>query len=183
MIEFQAVYDEFSKLLYKYILFKTNDKFASEDILQEVFVKLHKNIKNPLHGNLKSWLYAVAKNEIVNYYRKTKPSEILNEDMLDMKPSQSDTKWIEECIEPLLSTLSHGYKDVMLMREYEGLSVAQISDALQLPVSTVKSKLQRGRKKLKSALFECCTFELDKDGFPIDFKSKGCQNINCGRVS
>ncbi len=179
MIEFQAVYDEFSKLLYKYILFKTNDKFASEDILQEVFVKLYKNIEKPMHGNLKSWLYAVAKNEIINYYRKTKPSEILNKDMINTKPSQSDTKWIEGCIEPLLSTLSHGYRDVMFMREYDGLSVAQISDALQLPVPTVKSKLQRGRKKLKSALFECCAFELDKNGFPIDFKSKNCSYVKC----
>jgi len=70
------IWNEFSSELYKYINSKVKNKYDTEDILQDVFLKIHKNIdKINDHSKLKSWLYKITKNTIIDYYKKKKEVE------------------------------------------------------------------------------------------------------------
>lgn len=180
MSEFKTVFDEFSLALRRYIARNVSDSAAVDDILQEVFIKAYKNSsKLKSQEKLKSWLFTIAKNTITDHYRADKRTELLAEDAAQetLEPSFYDE--LSGCVRHFAQALPAGYSEVLEAYEFEELSAQQIAQKLDIPLSTVKSKIQRGRKKIKDALFECCSFEFDRDGKPVDFAPKCCTAPSC----
>ncbi|MDY0321166.1 MAG: sigma-70 family RNA polymerase sigma factor [Arcobacteraceae bacterium] len=181
-LQFEKIFDELSSVLYKYIYYRVKDKFVAQDILQEVFIRLYKNQDNIItNEKIKSWLYKVATNSIIDYYRKKNINEIMSDSIENMEDIQDNSFHTEfsNCINHFITTLSFVYKDVLILHEYQELSVKEISQKLNMPIPTVKSKIQRGRQKLREALFLCCEFEYDHHGIPIEFKPKCCKSPKC----
>lgn len=178
--EFKAAFDEFSHSIRRYIAFRISDTAAVDDILQEVFISLYKNgDKIKSKEKLKSWLYTVAKNAIVDHARAKKSTQPLPDDIAETKNDDGFHKELSACVKHFADTLSPAYSGVTALYEFEELSADEISKKLSMPLATVKSKIQRGRKKLKEALFGCCEFEFDRYGTPIDFKPKCCKSPHC----
>lgn len=176
-MNFEETVNIFSKSLKKYIAYATNNSCNTDDILQEVFIKLYQNMDSIKSSEkVKSWLYSVTKNTIIDYYRKEKKTEILQDDLYIQKNGLSCYDEIGECVLGLILKTEKDYAEIIRLYEYKGLSAQEISNILDMPLSTVKSKINRGRKKIKQALFECCEFENDKNGTPISFNKK--QNSN-----
>jgi RNA polymerase sigma-70 factor, ECF subfamily len=178
--EFKAAFDEFSHSIRRYIAFRISDTAAVDDILQEVFISLYKNgDKIKSKEKLKSWLYTVAKNAIIDHARAKKLVEALPDDIADISNDDGFHKELSGCIKHFAHTLPPAYSEVTALYEFEELSADEIAKKLSIPLATVKSKIQRGRKKLKEALFGCCEFEFDRHGTPIDFRPKCCKTPRC----
>ena len=167
----EQIWDEFGLKLKQFILKRVKDKSTAEDILQEVFLKIHAGLVGlKEEGKLEGWIFQVTRNAIVDHFRKQRPKEELTEQLF--KDSSNDHEVIEElapCIKEMIESLPADYRQALILTEYEGLTQTQLAEKVGLSLTGAKSRVQRGREKLKEMLLACCHFELDKRGKVIDY--------------
>lgn len=172
-----CIWDEFSGPLKRYILKRVANAEDAEDILQEVFLKIHNNLKNlEDEKKIHAWIYTITRNTITDYYRKNSRMPELTE--LDENVSENNpleltaSLEIAACLQGMINNLPEKNKEEILLSEFEKLSQKEISEKLGLSVSGVKSRVQRGRKMLKEMLMGCCQLEFDRLGHVIDYEHK-----------
>lgn len=160
----EKIWSEFSLALKKFILSKTKNESITEDILQEVFIKIHLH-KNELQkkDRLKSWLFSIANNTTLDYFRK---KELVLPALEDSKviESEKDKHDATDCIVPLILNLPKKYKEILLLTEVKGMKQQQAADQLGLSLTAVKSRVLRGREQLKKGFMDCCDYKLDENG-------------------
>lgn len=126
---------------------------AAEDIIHDAFVKLIETrgrIHNP--ASLKSWMYAVVRNEALTLLNKQKRYRPLADDdeIFESETSDAAMEHSEQQrqIERMLDRLLPQYKEIVLLREYEGLNYEEIAAVTGTTVSAVKARLFKARKAL-----------------------------------
>ena len=138
----------------KRILFSlTKSEELCDDIIQDVFANILKNPSMILEVTyMKSWLVKAAKNTLLNYYKKKKPALLKEEqsieNLLINNVSAEDEMLLNKQLQSVLSNLSSLDKTILLAKVYYGYSYEEISDLLDIPVPTLKSKVFRLRKQL-----------------------------------
>ncbi|MGE5425897.1 MAG: RNA polymerase sigma factor [Bacillota bacterium] len=138
----------------------------SEDILQEVFLKVYKNL-NGYEPELKfsSWIYRIAHNEAISHFRKRKARpegysisidspglQLLASDL--SLENRVDGLMRDEAVTAALLTLDERYRDILILKFFEEKSYNEISDIIKKPLGTVASLISRAKKDLKEALPE-----------------------------
>ena len=139
------------------------EKEDIEDLLQEIFLKVYKNL-NDYEDSLKfsSWLYRIARNQTIDEFRKRKsrPRAVSLEDAELVKILHSssniekeiDQKRDLEKAKKIISDLPLKYRDILILRFIEEKNYEEIMDILKKPKGTVASLIQRGKKLLEKAL-------------------------------
>ena len=179
----QQIWSDFNKELYRFILSRVKDSDHAKDILQDVFLKIHYSI----HGlkdqsKLASWIYQITRNAIIDYFRKKKMEIDIGEiDIIEQITEQNnENDEFQKCIKPFVSQLEYKYKEAIMLTEFNGLSQKQLAEKLGISYSCAKSRVQRGKNKLKTLFTECCHIKTDHYGNIIQYKSKNlCKNSNC----
>lgn len=177
-----TLWEEFSIPLRKFISKRILKEQDTEDILQDVFLKINSSI-----GTLKdkqklnAWIYRITRNTIIDFYRNNNTTvEIeLTEDLIvETDEDFSMNVEISRCLKPMINHLPEKYKQAIILTEYKNITQKQLSEQLGISVSGAKSRVQRGRKILKDMILDCCTLEFDKNGNIIDYKYKtnGCKS-------
>lgn len=144
------------------------NRHEAEDIAQEAFIRAYVNI-NSFNINLKfsTWLYRIATNLCIDRIRKKKPdyfldAEVAGTDGLTMYSQiPSDTPLPEKELESLelqdtiqkeILKLPEKYRSAIVLKYVEELSLNEISEILDLPLGTVKTRIHRGREALRHQL-------------------------------
>lgn len=169
----EAIWTEFSTQLKHFILSRVSNESVVDDILQEVFMKIHSHI-----GTLKddtkveSWIYQITRNSIIDHYRTQKIEADIPEDIpvSDKMPEKIDTKTGFSSIKTMIKTLPQLYAQALLLTEFEGLTQKELAQKLGISISGAKSRVQRARKLLKNKLNECCRIEFDRHGTIVDYQ-------------
>ncbi len=180
----ESIWQAYSAQLKAYISKRIIDTSFADDILQEVFIKIHEKI-GILKDNEKisNWIYQITKNIIIDYYRKNriKFSDIqkLSEEGMnliegDSKVCETPEQHIASGLTEMINALPEKYAQALNMVEIGGLSQVQLAKELNVSVSGAKSRVQRGRRLLKDSLLECCHYEFDRYGTIISYHSKSC---------
>lgn len=148
---FAAVYNRYKTGIYRFCCKMLVDHDEAKDVLQEVFLKF---FESPAHFDgdmfVKVWLFKSARNKCLNRIRdKEKLSNIGDggEDIPELAASDPEFNDSSRLLETLFENLPIDYREVLIMREWDELSYAEIAEALDTTVSTVKSKLFKARKK------------------------------------
>ena len=133
-----------------------------EEILQDVFVSIWKNIRGfDSRIKLSSWIYRIAHNQTISLFRKFKvrgrdqEAELTPELFLPTNDDFSleiDAKINAELIQTALLELPKKYREVLILRFFEDLSYDEIADILRCPVGTVSTLVARARKKFRSVV-------------------------------
>jgi len=160
-----------------FVLKHVKDYHDGEDILQDIFFKIHSNIQSLKNmDKLDAWVYQVARNTITDYYRRKQKCTL--ETTLEYKgeadqgvPENASGSPVS-CIRPIIDSLPEKYRQAIIMTEYGGLTQKEMAEKLGLSVSGTKSRVQRAREMLKKKLLECCHFEFDRLGNVIDYHHK-----------
>ncbi len=173
----EMLYTSLNKVLRQFIIKRVNEKEAVEDILHEVFLKIHNNIsslKNP--NKVESWVFQITRNSIIDYYRSRKGSIEMEEDVIKVNDDCEDDTHLKasEGITEFVLQLPEIYKQAILLTEYEGLTQKQLAERVNISLTGAKSRVQRARKMLKDMLLNCCHFEYDKYGTVIDYHKVCC---------
>jgi RNA polymerase sigma-70 factor (ECF subfamily) len=156
-----ALYDRHSRLVYRTALVVTGDPEAASDLLQDVFLRLHRfaDRVDP-ERPLEPWLYRVTANQsytwVKRHQRWTHPLEEIAEWLSSgvknspqyITEQNDESKWIQGAI----AKLSLPQKVVVVMYYVNDLSLHEIAEILEIPEGTVKSRLHYGRNALKNHL-------------------------------
>lgn len=168
----EDVWTAFRQRLYAYIRARSRSSEDADDILQDVFVKVHERIGTlEDEAHLTSWLYRVTHNTIVDHYRKKQPPPTLQEPPADV---EADVPIAEEKLAPflneLIDALPSKYREALTLTELEGLTQQEMGRRLGLSTSGAKSRSQRGRAIMRDQLLDCCHIELDVRRHVIDYQ-------------
>ena len=131
-----------------------------EDVLQVVFIKTYKNLYNfNINKKFSSWIYRIAHNEAINHLKKYAKEKIPLDDveykLIDEKINlneEIDRTLLKTKMEQLLATLKSKYRQPLILYFFEQKSYQEISDILQLPISSVGTLISRGKKILANNL-------------------------------
>ncbi|HEX5054520.1 MAG TPA: sigma-70 family RNA polymerase sigma factor [Planctomycetota bacterium] len=155
---------------------RVRDEHAAEDLVQEVFARLAQEVaKRGQPPQLAPWLFRTARNAVVDHHRAHRPAAGLPEGLSDpavVDPAEAEIERLLGSCRSFVHGLPPKYREAVLLTEYEGLSQVQLAERLGIPVSTAKSRVQRGRAQLQKALTECCTFDLDRRGGVVDWRRR-----------
>lgn len=150
-------YEEKMMRYAKRFLFGHHD---AEDMVQEIFIKAYTNIKSfDATRRFSPWLYRIAHNEFINNLRKKQrePVPFFDPDTLLPHPiaperadQQINDREIKEMLTWGLDKLAPKYREPLVLYYFEDLSYQEISDVLQIPVSTVGVRINRGKLALRN---------------------------------
>lgn len=152
----------------------------ADDVLQDVLMRAH-NHQDELRDGQRatSWLYQIARNAAIDYYRRRAANRSEATPDLDLLPQEPDAPAGQElvrCMRHVLEQLPDEYREAVRQSDLENRPQQEIADALGISLSGAKSRVQRGRAKLKSLMQACCHLELDKYGQAVE---QVCRNANC----
>lgn len=164
----------FRSKLFAYIRARSRTTEDADDILQDVFVKVHRRIGTlEDDGRVGAWLYRLTHNTIVDYYRKKVPIPTRED---PPATSQDVIPIAEQSLAPflriLIDDLPDHYRKALTLTELRGLTQAEMASQLGLSPSGAKSRVQRGRALLRKQLLACCHVDLDCRGRVIDYEAR-----------
>lgn len=171
----EQLWETFSVPLHQFIQRRVPDPHSAEDILQDVFLKIHTRIDTlQQHDRVAAWIYQIARNAIADYYRARRPTTDLSETLVapDDLTEEDLVPELLPCVAAMVDALPDAYREALRLTEYTGLSQKQLSERLGISFSGAKSRVQRARAKLKQQLLDCCHFQLDHAGRIIDYQPR-----------
>jgi RNA polymerase sigma-70 factor (ECF subfamily) len=179
MTEVEKLWAEYRAALRRFIRKRISDEASVDDLLQDVFLKIHAKIGTLKdRRQIRGWLYQVARNAIIDHYRGRGRTEALPEEIAI--PSKSDRlalTELAECVRPMIERLPEPYREALILSELEGLTQKEVGKKQGVSLSGAKSRVQRGREKLKEMMMACCHVEFDRRGGISDYfpKGNGCK--------
>lgn len=155
---FEALFERYEKTIYNVAFRMVGDRDAARDITQNVFLKAFDKLATfDTKQRFFSWLYRIAINESIDFNAKRRPADTLDDRLPDPDAGPADDlRRAEEraAVQRALMTLSDDHRTVIVLRHFLGCSYAEMSDVLELPATTVKSRLFDSRRALRNALVE-----------------------------
>lgn len=161
----ERIVREYSRSVYKLAYRFTNRHESAEDLTQEVFIRIYRSLEqyDPALGDLANWLMRLARNLIIDDYRKrrrqpTDTSDDLDDHMHHLSGSfESPQRNIERQerslqVRAAIEKLSPELRECVILRDIDELSYQEIVDRLKIPEGTVKSRINRGRLELAKVL-------------------------------
>lgn len=159
--DFSLIIDKYSPKLERYIkrLSKVSAEDA-EDVLQETFIKIYKNLNDyDFNFPFSSWVYRITHNQLMDFFRKKKvrPQILISDEsynFFDFIPEKNKDLLLEaekkELLDKSLNELKDEYKEVLVLKYLEQKSYNEISDILKRPSGTIATMLNRAKKELRN---------------------------------
>jgi RNA polymerase sigma-70 factor, ECF subfamily len=179
-----------------FIAKRVSDEAEIDDILQEVFLRIHRGLdelKDP--RRIVSWVYQITRHAIIDHYRasgrrlemptglgtdmeliRTVPATPIIAESKDSGEYRSE---LAGCLRPMIDQLNNEYREALLLVELEGLTQHAAAQRIGLSLSGMKSRVQRGRRQLKRKLDECCLIQLDQRHGIADYTLRDPKRSPC----
>ena len=175
MVASEQLWETFSVPLHQFIHRRVPDHHSAEDILQDVFLKIHTRIATlQQQDRVAAWIYQITRNAITDYYRARRPTTDLPATLVapDDMYEEDVVQELLPCVAAMVDALPDAFREALQLTEYEGLSQKELSERLGISFSGAKSRVQRARAKIKQQLLECCHFQFDHAGRIIDYQQR-----------
>lgn len=174
--QFSGVWEQYQRGIEALIRSKISNRADAEDILQEVLIRTYKKLPTvKSEKSIKSWLYQVSRNAIIDYYRKSgrnKEVGTLPSDLSYEESSHDVQQALAKCVMPFIESLPDETRGVLTAIDIDGKSQKEYAEEMGIKYSTLKSRVQRGRAQLKEIFDGCCQVSRDGRGNISDFSSK-----------
>ena len=175
-MQVNQLYQQYSEMIRIYLMRFVNETDA-QDLTQEVFVKVSKNIdKFRSDSSIKTWIYRIATNAAKDFlkskaYQTSRKLISISETELEKYDISSNTsfdndldaKEMNKCIKEFIHRLPVNYSSILVLSELEELSAKEVSNIMNLSVGTVKVRLHRARASLKKELEMGCNISTNCD--------------------
>ena len=179
-----------------FIARRVDDEGHVDDILQDVFVRVHRQLETVSDPRrIVSWIYQITRNAIIDHYRKSgrqrevsaglsSELEVLNEvpaisEMTRQGDAAEPRAELAGCLRPMIERLSRDYREAITLVELEGFTQQAAAKQMGLSLAGMKSRVQRGRKQLKWMLDDCCAIQLDRRKGVVGYRPRGAECDPC----
>ena len=147
--EYNSSVDLYADRLYRFVLKSIKDIHKAEDIVQDSFEKLWKNVENVNFEKVRSYLFTTAYHTMIDRIRKEKRSTFYEDQILQEQSHENNYSDLSEVLNEAINKLPETQRMVILLRDYEGYSYQEISELTNLNESQVKVYIYRARIFLK----------------------------------
>ena len=162
-----------------------------EDLVAEILLRIHQNLGSvDDQEKLTHWVSRVARNAVIDEYRRAGRAreqlvEAFEETAAEEPGDDADDRSavlaeLTRCLRPLLAGLPPEQRRAVQMIDLEGLPQAAAARRESVSLSGMKSRVQRGRRRLAELLGQCCTLTLDARGVPMDYARRTDCDGTCG---
>ena len=154
--DLDRIYTEYSGKVMGYIRARIRSSAEAEDLHSEVFEKILKKIGefDPSKASLNTWIFTITRNTVIDHFRRTKPSEELDENLSDNVELDEDllnTETLSE-LAAALRKLPQQMMDIIVLRYYDGKPLTEIAEMMNLSYGAVKLRHQNAVLMLRQAL-------------------------------
>lgn len=190
----QDLWTRFHAPLHAFIRHRVGDAAAADDILQDVFVRIHTRIDTLREdAKIQAWIYQITRNAIADYYRARHTDPIVPS-LVDEAEGSIETVFPTEAeqdnlaqelapsVRAMIDALPATYREALLLTDIHGMSQVELAQHLGISLSGAKSRVQRARAKVKQMLLDCCHFEFDRLGGVVNYfpRVDCCAKCECG---
>jgi RNA polymerase sigma-70 factor, ECF subfamily len=178
-ITFNEIWLKFSHPVKDFIRNQTHHADVTDDILQEIFIKIHQN----LHllrdeERVAGWVFQIARNTVLNYFR-TQKKHLENQEF-HQRETEGESYFKENnlneivgiWLEEFKKDLDPKYQEALQLVDIEGITQVELAHRLGISISGAKSRVQRGREQLKQKLIDCCPVKTDQYGNIIEIQNR-----------
>ena len=157
-----VLFERHHRTLYNFFLQLTRSVTASEDLVQEVFLRMLK-YRHTYRGDSEFtiWMFRIARNARADYFRKKSRDSGSHDEADDSLPSNEknpgerlEAEQDVELIQSALAKIPEQDREVLLLSRYENITYKQIAELLDCQEGTIKARVHRALQKLKDAFFE-----------------------------
>ncbi|MCK9400420.1 MAG: sigma-70 family RNA polymerase sigma factor [Bacteroidales bacterium] len=156
---------------------KVRDEAAAEDLLQEIFIRIHTRIDTLQNDSkIQAWIYQITRNLISDYFIKIKKEKQQLPDP-DTEEQDSSTEYMAEALRDManmMDDLPPEYCEALCLTELGGMSQKLYAEKIGISYSGAKSRVQRAKIMMRNMLMKCCHYQFDKYGTVFDIHPKNC---------
>jgi RNA polymerase sigma-70 factor (ECF subfamily) len=163
-----------------------------DDVLQEIFLRIQKGLAGLRdEERFGPWVYRVARSAIADHLRRTLRNALSSDEQPEPLSEDEDENMVEQelatYVTPFVAALPSPYREALTLTELEGLTQKDAAVMLGVSISTMKSRVQRGRVRLRELFEACCEIALDARGRvtacePRPDRRVPCHCFGTGRV-
>lgn len=176
--EITLIWENFHKELKAFVQNKTRNQADTDDILQDAFIRIIRNWdKVNQSKNLRLYLYGIVRNTLYDHFKRKKPvfdATDMKEVFTDEEAHNLNAAVADCCIKPFINKLPEHYREALLITEFRDISQKELAEKLGISYSGAKSRVQRGKEKLKELLLGCCPYQSDAYGNIISNEKNSC---------
>lgn len=182
--EARGAWKELERHLRPYLARRVASAADIDDLLQDIFVRMHRGL-----GALKDderfggWVYRVANSAIVDKARqRARAPQVDSDDVLEASALADEAEAqlqsdLGECVALFVGRLPSPYREAVTLTELEGLSQKEAAEMLGISLSGMKSRVQRGREKIRYMFEECCRISVDGRGRVIECEPRELEEV------
>ena len=161
------VWKQYSEDVKRFIVSKVHEKTLADDILQDTFMKIHTKLHTLKDARkLKSWIFTIARNSIMDFFRASKISfEVA--DLGSEIDTEEDYHTEKDCLIGILQNLPKKYRTTLFLSDIKGMKPSEVAKQLNQNLPTTKSQIQRARKLIAQGFMDCCGFVLNEQGYLV----------------
>ncbi len=176
---FGALYDHYHVMIYRFVMIKVGRREEAEDITHQVFLSAWQKVPSYKHMGypFSSWLYQIARNQVIDYYRAKKSDVSLEKAdpesfAVAVDPNADLTRKFElEKVRAAIAMLKPEYQDVIILRFVEDMSLRETGAALKKSEGAVKLLQHRAVRELKKAFADSQSSSLSDDDLSPHFNT------------
>ena len=174
----ETIWQDFHSELKGFVVSKVGNTNDADDILQDAFLKIIQNMDKVKEADqLRQYLYGIVRNTTIDHFRAREKNKKIMEGqaLFTGAEAQNLNRAIaESCVKPFINQLPEKYKEALLITEFQNVSQKELAARLDISHSGAKSRVQRGREKLKKLILDCCDLKSDAYGNLSDDEGGDC---------
>ena len=154
--DMETLYTQYSSKVTGYIYTRIRNRADAEDLCADVFEKVQRKLAefDPARASVSTWIFTITRNTVIDYYRRSKPTEELDEnlsDNLELDESLLNTETLSE-LAGALRALPEELRDLIVLRYYDGKPLTEVAEIMGLSYGAVKLRHQSALAKLRKVL-------------------------------
>ncbi len=170
----EKIWSDHHQKLKRFTISKVKNEDASNDILQDVFLKIHLNLHHLENKErVERWVYQITRNAINDHFRKQKHfTDVEKIELEDPSFDLNSNGRFAKCISSFIKDLPDKYREAIAKVEVENMSQLDLAKRLNISYSGAKSRVQRAKEMLKNHFLACCNVNTDRYGNIVSLNGK-----------
>ena len=181
--EARGAWREIEARLKPYVARRVPSAAEADDIVQEILVRIHEGLPSLRDGeSFGGWVYRIAGRAIADAARAKSRASILAKDVHEEPGPAADDETdlqleLGECMALFVARLPSPYREAITLTELQGLTQKDAAEMLGGSLSGMKSRVQRGREKIREMFEECCKISVDCRGRVVECEARELQHM------